>query len=73
MNPVSLYYGLFTEKIAINCEIIQSNIGQVLGRVSVVNYEGETIFDIFVCYSELINITNTDEKFSGIGWNDIDP
>lgn len=53
--------------------MMRSNIGQVLGRVSVVNYDGETIFDTFVCYPEPINVTNTDEKFSGINWNDIDP
>jgi len=73
MKPVGPHYELLTEKIAIDCEMMQSNIGQVLGRVSVVNYEVETIFDTFVCYPEPINITNTDEKFSGIGWNDIDP
>jgi len=52
---------------------LPSNVGQVLGRVSVVNYKGATIFDTFVCYPEQIIITNTDEKFSGIGLNDIDP
>ena len=60
-------------KIAIDCEMMQSNIGQVLGRVSVVNYEGATIFDTFVCYPEPITITNTNEQFSGIDLNDIDP
>jgi hypothetical protein len=50
-----------------------SNIGQVLGRVSAVNYDSETIFDTFVCYPQPINITKTDEEFSGIDWNDIDP
>jgi len=72
-KPVGPQYNVLTEKIAIDCEMMQSNIGQVLGRVSVVNYEGETIFDTFVCYPEPINITNTDEEFSGIDWNDIDP
>ena len=52
--------------------MMRSNIGQVLGRVSIVNYEGETIFDTFVYYPEPINITNTDKEFSGIDWNDID-
>lgn len=60
-------------KIAIDCEMMQSNIGQVLGRVSVVNYEGATIFDTFVCYPEPITITNTHTQFSGIDLNDIDP
>lgn len=60
-------------KIAIDCEMMQSNIGQVLGRISVVNYEGATIFDTFVCYPEPIPITNTDEQSSGIDLNDIDP
>ncbi len=60
-------------KIAIDCEMMQSNIGQVLGRVSVVDYEGATIFDTFVCYPEPITITNTDKQFSGIDLNDIDP
>jgi RNA exonuclease 4 len=64
---------ILTEKVAIDCEMMRSNIGQVLGRVSVVNYEGQTIFDTFVCYPEPIIITNTDEKFSGIGRDDIDP
>ncbi|KAF7952838.1 hypothetical protein EAE96_006063 [Botrytis aclada] len=64
---------ILTEKIAIDCEMMRSNIGQVLGRVSVVNYNSETIFDTFVCYPEHIIITNTEEKYSGIGWSDIDP
>ena len=71
--PVGPYFNVVTEKIAIDCEMMQSNIGQVLGRVSIINYEGETIFDTFVCYPEPIVITNTDEKYSGIAWNDIDP
>ena len=72
-KPVGLHYNVLTEKIAIDCEMMQSNIGQVLGRVSLISYEGETIFDTFVCYPEPIVITNTDEKYSGIAWNDIDP
>ncbi|RMZ71227.1 hypothetical protein GMOD_00005751 [Pyrenophora seminiperda CCB06] len=66
-------HDVLTEKIAIDCEFMRSNIGQVLGRVSVVNYEGETIFDTFVCYPKPINITNTGEEFSGINWDDINP
>jgi RNA exonuclease 4 len=72
-KPVGPHRDVLTEKIAIDCEMMRSNIGQVLGRVSIVNYENVTIFDTFVCYPEPINITNTDEKFSGIDWNDIDP
>ncbi|KAJ4344354.1 uncharacterized protein N0V89_012094 [Didymosphaeria variabile] len=72
-KTVGPYRNILTEKIAIDCEMMRSNIGQVLGRISVVNYESETIFDSFVYYPEPINITNTDEEFSGIGWNDIDP
>lgn len=71
--PVGPHRNILTEKIAIDCEMMRSNIGQVLGRVSVVNYESETIFDTFVCYPKPINITKTDEEFSGIDWNDIDP
>jgi RNA exonuclease 4 len=71
--PVGPHRNILTEKIAIDCEMMRSNIGQVLGRVSVVNYEGETIFDTFVCYPKPINITKTDKEFSGIDWNDIDP
>jgi len=71
--PVGPHYDVLTDKIAIDCEMMRSNIGQVLGRVSVVNYEGATIFDTFVYYPEPITITNTDQKFSGIGLNDIDP
>jgi RNA exonuclease 4 len=73
MKPVGPHYGLLTEKIAIDCEMMRSNIGQVLGRVSVINYEGEIIFDTFVCYPEPIIITNTDKEYSGIDWNNIDP
>ncbi|TAQ85585.1 hypothetical protein B7494_g6091 [Chlorociboria aeruginascens] len=40
---------------------------------SLINYEGETIFDSFVCYPEPVIVTNTDEKYSGIAWNNIDP
>jgi RNA exonuclease 4 len=71
--PEGPHYSVLTEKVAIDCEMMPSNVGQVLGRVSVVNYEGAIIFDTFVCYPGPIIITNTDEKFSGIGLNDIDP
>jgi RNA exonuclease 4 len=64
--PVGPHCNILTEKIAIDCEIMRSNIGQVLGRVSVVNYEGETIFDTFVCFPKPIKIRNTDEEFPGI-------
>jgi RNA exonuclease 4 len=71
--PVGPHHNILTEKVAIDCEMMRSNIGQVLGRVSLVNYECETIFDTFVCYPKPINITNTDENSSGINWHDIDP
>lgn len=71
--PEGPHYNVLTQKVAIDCEMMRSNIGQVLGRVSVVDYEGATIFDTFVCYPEPIIITNTDERYSGIGFNDIDP
>lgn len=71
--PQGPHHDILTEKIAIDCEMMRSNIGQVLGRVSVVNYHGATIFDTFVCYPEPIKITSTDEVYSGIGLNDIDP
>lgn len=55
-KPGGSHYNLLTEKIAIDYEMMQSNIGQALGRVSIVNYEGETIFDAFVCQPQPINI-----------------
>jgi len=71
--PVGPHHNLLTKKVAIDCEMMASNIGQVLGRVSVINYNGETIFDTFVYYPNSVIIRNTDEEYSGIGWNDIDP
>jgi len=71
--PIGPHYDILTEKIAIDCDMMQSNVGQVLGRVSVVNYKSETIFDTFIYYPEPINIINTDREFSGIDWDDIDP
>lgn len=71
--PQGPHHDILTEKIAIDRGMMRSNIGQVLGRVSVVNYHGATIFDTFVCYPEPIKITSTDEVYSGIGLNDIDP
>jgi RNA exonuclease 4 len=62
-----------TKKVAIDCEMMQVNIGQVLGRVSIVSYDGQTVFDTFVCYPEPIKITNTHREYSGINWGDIDP
>jgi RNA exonuclease 4 len=50
--------------VAIDSEMMRPNIGQVLGRVSVINYEDETIFGTFLYYPEPIIVTNTDEKFS---------
>ncbi|KAG9247659.1 ribonuclease H-like domain-containing protein [Calycina marina] len=73
MKPVGPHFELLTEKIAIDCEMMRSNIGQVVGRVSVINYESKTIFDTFVCYPEPIIIKNTEEKYSGISCDDIDP
>ena len=70
-TTVGPYCDILTEKVAIDCEMMQANIGQVLGRVSVVNYESRTIFDTFVCYPEPVHIINTYEKFSRIGWSDI--
>jgi hypothetical protein len=43
--PVGPDHDILTDKVAIDCEMMRSNIGQVLGHVSVVNYEGLTIFD----------------------------
>ncbi|KAF9695343.1 hypothetical protein EKO04_006308 [Ascochyta lentis] len=62
-----------TTKIAIDCEMMRANIGQVLGRVSIVNYEGQTVFDTFVCYPEPVKVKNTHREYSGIDWSDIDP
>jgi RNA exonuclease 4 len=62
-----------SEKIAIDCEMMQSNIGQVLGRVSVVDYEGAIILDTFVCYPDPVTIKSTDKPYSGIDWGDIEP
>ncbi|KUJ22632.1 uncharacterized protein LY89DRAFT_306635 [Mollisia scopiformis] len=73
MMPVGPHHDLLTEKIAIDCEMMRSNIGQVLGRVSVINYNSQTIFDTFVCYPQPIHVTNTSEQYSGIRWSDIDP
>ena len=72
-TTVGPHYDILTEKVAIDCEMMQANIGQVLGRVSVVNYESRTIFDTFVCYPEPVDIINTHKEFSGIDWSDIDP
>jgi RNA exonuclease 4 len=71
-TTVGPYYDILTEKVAIDCEMMQANIGHVLGRVSVVNYKSRTIFDTFVCYPELVDIINTHKEFSGIDWSDID-
>ncbi|KFY99349.1 hypothetical protein V500_01389 [Pseudogymnoascus sp. VKM F-4518 (FW-2643)] len=71
--PVGPHPSILTEKIAVDCEMMRSNIGQLLGRVSVVNYKSETIFDTFVCYPTWINITSTEKEFSGIDRDDIDP
>lgn len=71
--PVGPRQNLLTEKIAIDCEMMRSNIGQVLGRVTVVNYESQVIFDTFVCYPQPVKITDTHKKYSGIDWTDIDP
>jgi RNA exonuclease 4 len=62
-----------SEKIAIDCQMMQSNIGQVLGRVSVADYEGAIILDTFVCYPEPVIVKNTDKPYSGIDWGDIEP
>lgn len=68
--PVGPHRHLLTEKIAIAREIMWSDIGQVLGRVSVVNYEGETIFDTFAYHSKLFKVK---ELNAGIECADIDP
>ncbi|KAJ8116083.1 hypothetical protein OPT61_g2417 [Boeremia exigua] len=62
-----------TKKIAIDCEMMRSNIGSVLGRVSIVNYEGETVLDTFVCYPGPVIVTKTNKEHSRIRWEDIEP
>lgn len=52
--PIGPHHNLLTPKIAFDCDMMRSNIGQVLGRVSVVNYNNETIFDAFVSYPDPI-------------------
>lgn len=71
--PVGPQHKLLTNNIAIDCEMISSDVGQVLGHISVVNYDCETIFDTFGYYPPTVAIINTDEAYSGIRWNDINP
>lgn len=52
--------GTVPEKLAIDCITVGSNIGQILGRVSVVNYAEATIFDTFVYYPDPIVSTSMD-------------
>jgi len=64
---IGLYYNIFTEKIAIDYEIMWSSIGQVFGYILVINYKSKTIFNTFVYYySKPINIINTEKEFSRI-------
>ena len=70
---VGPHHDLLTEKFAIDCEFMRSNHGQLLGRVSIVNYYGKTVYDTFVCYPEPIIVTKTDEEFSGIRPEDVTP
>jgi RNA exonuclease 4 len=73
VTKANIHRDALTRKIAMDCEMMQANIGQVLGRVSIVNYEGQTVFDTFVCYPEPIKVMNTHQEYSGIRWSDIDP
>jgi RNA exonuclease 4 len=70
-TSVGLLRNILTRNIAIDCEMMHANIGQVLGRVSIVNHEGQTVFDTFLCYPESIEITNTNQVYSGIDWDNI--
>ncbi|KAJ6191980.1 ribonuclease H-like domain-containing protein [Bipolaris maydis] len=72
-EKIKPHLSLLTKKIAIDCEMMRSNIGQVLGRVSVVNYNGKIILDSFIYYLKPVHITDTNERFSGIRWADINP
>lgn len=72
-TPTGPHHHILTPKIAVDCEMMQSNIGPVLGRVSVVNYHSQTIFDTFVYHPPPICIIDTREPFSGIRWHDIEP
>jgi RNA exonuclease 4 len=71
--PTAPKYHLLTPKVAIDCEMTMSNIGPILGRVSLVNYNNRVIFDTFVCHPRPIIITDTRYAHSGIDWNNIDP
>lgn len=69
--PTGPHYNLLTPKVAIDCEMVTANIGQVLGRVSVVNYNGRTIFDTFVCHERPITVWDTRRRYSGIARRDL--
>lgn len=72
MSTTTPDYDKLTSKVAIDCEMVPSNVSQLLGQVSVVNYDGEIIVDTFVCYPQPIKVTSTDERYSGISWDDLD-
>lgn len=49
------------------------NTGQLLGHVSLLNVDGDTVYDTFVHYPRPILVTKTDEPYSGIRLSDITP
>lgn len=51
--------------------MMESNIGRVLGRVSIVNYNSETVYDTFVYYPAPVVIRSTNYRYSGISLHDI--
>ena len=71
-KPVGPHYNLLTEKIAIDCEMMQSNIGQVLGRVSIINYQVKTSSTLLYTTPSLLLLqTRTKSILSSLGTTSI--
>ena len=75
-----------TPVMALDCEMVRANRNDgslnkkgnpacftVLGRLSLVNDRQETVLDVFVANDDCVSITNTNLRFSGIRWKNLDP
>jgi hypothetical protein len=54
------HHHLLTSKLAIDCEFMPFNKGQLLGRVSLLDVDGEIGYDTFVHYPLPILVAKTD-------------
>ena len=69
---------LLTDVVSLDCEMVEAHFKtsgplpvKVLGRVSLINYNGMIVYDAYVHHQKSVDLTSTNQPFSGILWTDL--